>query len=159
MMFVLAALLALNDVFGKALHFPGLDRLILFQAQYAYVASRIPEPKIIDFQLLEMVALFSIAILGARVLIWIIYLRQYDGYFGEFSSTQSGKLYAVLPFAALGLYATIDVQLHFGIRGISEDGEKSIISAMDRRSSAEMQSGPDEFRGHFAKILGQQQNT
>ena len=41
-------------------------------------------------------------------------MKQYDRYFREFSNPQSGKLYAVLPFAALGLYTTIDVQLHFG---------------------------------------------
>ena len=131
MMFVLAALLALNDVFGKALHFPGLDRLILFQAQYAYVASRIPEPKIIDFQLLEMVALFSIAILGARVLIGIIYLKQYDGYFGEFSSTQSGKLYAVLPFAALG-YICSRTRAAAIAYWIKKRGSKSGSSAQER---------------------------
>ena len=65
MIFVVAALFALHDVLGKGLHFAGLRHLILFQGQYAYVAGRIPGTKVVDFQLLEIVAFFSIA-LGER---------------------------------------------------------------------------------------------
>jgi hypothetical protein len=112
---VFVAIFAFSKSLGYVLHFIGYDDLVLLKAQYAYVSKTIGGISFIDFQLLEIVAWASIGIWGGRLLLGIVFLKQYDRYFLAVSETNSGKVYGAFILFAVSLYATISMQRHLAV--------------------------------------------
>lgn len=79
--FVVAALYALDDLAGRALQLAGYHDLLFYSRQYADVGSQNPSIKLVHFQLLEIIELFSVTFWGARVVAGLVYLKQYDRFF------------------------------------------------------------------------------
>ncbi len=104
------ALFAFDNLLGQWLHFVGYDSLTLLKDAYAYASTRISEVKFVDFQLLEIVAWFSIGAWGVRLILGLIFLKQYDARFGAVSARLSTKVYGALFVGAAGLWAAVDVK-------------------------------------------------
>jgi hypothetical protein len=107
-----AFLFAFDDLVGRVLHSIGYSNLVFLSAQYLSVSSKLPDIKLIDFQVLEIAILLSIGICGLRLLLGVIFLKQYDRFFLIVSESHRGKVYGVFILGVTGLWAAASMKQH-----------------------------------------------
>jgi hypothetical protein len=110
-----AFLFAFDDFVGRALHSIGYSNLVFLSAQYLSVSSKLPDIKFIDFQLLEIAIWLSLGICGLRVLLGVIFLKQYDRFFLIVSESHRGKVYGTFILGVAGLWAAAGMKQHLAL--------------------------------------------
>jgi hypothetical protein len=114
--FVFVILFVFDDFIGRLLHSIGYDSLILLQAQYLYVSSRLADIRFVDFQVLEITIWLSIAIWGSRFILGFVFLKQYDRFFMMFSEPHKIKVYGLFILGILGVYFMMNVKFTVAAR-------------------------------------------
>jgi hypothetical protein len=110
---IIAPLFIFDDDVGRTLHSIGYDDLVLLKGQYSFLLDRSIHVKFADFQILEIVAWFSIAIWTVRLLLGVIFLKEYDRRFLRISQVHHGEAYGALAMGAGGFYMATHVKLTF----------------------------------------------
>lgn len=116
MPFVFALLFAFDDFTGRVLHLVGYNRLILLQQQYLYLSDRLSDIRFVDFQVLEIAIWLSVITWGLRLVLGVVFLKQYDKFFMTLSRPDKRKIYLALIIVIPVIYAQMDVKLAFDAR-------------------------------------------
>jgi hypothetical protein len=111
---VFIALFAFDNVIGDVFRLLGYDSLGLLKQQYAYASKRLPDLRFVDFQILKVVAWFSIIISCLRFVFGLMFLKQYDRRFAMISE-RSDIIYLGLIFFGSALYFLVNIQTHFNV--------------------------------------------